>query len=130
MSSKTDVPALDRALDILESISVNGSMGYKTIVDELSLPPASVARILKSLCNREYLAKDVETSNYVLGKALGRLLAGGREKDRLVAFGQPVLRQMRDAIRQTAILFYWDGTVWECIAKESHEDSITMQSMG
>jgi len=44
--------------------------------------------------------------------------------------GEPVLRQLRDALNQTAILFYWTGIAWECIAKESHEDALTMQRVG
>lgn len=130
MPDKTEVPALDRALTILEAIAATGPMGFKDITDQLSLPPASVARILKRLCQRHYLAKDAETGDYIIGEAPSALTRKPGVKETLQQVGAPILAQLRDTTRQTAILFYWTGIAWECIAKEAHEDSITMQMVG
>ena len=76
MSEKTEVPALDRALDILELVADEGALGYKVIVERLGLPTASAARTLKRLCQRGYLVKDDMSGAYDLGGALAKLISG------------------------------------------------------
>jgi DNA-binding IclR family transcriptional regulator len=129
MSDKTQAPALDRGLDILELIAESGPLSYRAIIERLGLPQASAARILKRLCCREYAIKD-ENGEYCLGPALETLRTAPDMPARLRRAGEAVLKRLRDTIGQTAILFHWNGTAWECVAKETHEDSITMPQVG
>lgn len=127
--TKTEVPALDRALDALELMSRAGALGYGEIVERLGVPRASAARILKRLCRRGYATKDAE-GRYTLGPSLDRLRPEVTMGARLLEAGAPVLRKLRDATRQTVILLHWNGLAWECIAKEAHEESMSMQPVG
>ncbi len=130
MSKQTNVPALERGLDILEFVAARGEAGYSQIIDELGLPPASAARLLKCLCQRDYLSKSPDTGDYRIGVAPGKLMAEPNRSEELRQAGQPVLTQLRDLTESTAVLFHWNGIAWECIAKAAHEDSITMQHVG
>ena len=127
---KTAAPALDRGLDILELVARRSTLGYGAIVDTLGLPTASAARLLKRLCHRGYLTKDSETGNYRMGASVKALLPRQIARRRLLEIAAPVLRYLRDESRQTAIMFHWNGHAWECIAKELHETSVTMQQVG
>lgn len=129
MYKKTTVPALDRGLDIIELVVQREALSFSEIVKILKLPTASTARILKCLCERNYLTKDAE-GLYLPGSALHNLIPGKNKSQQLLTAAAPVLKQLRDQTSQTAILFYWDGQVWECIGKELHENSINMQTIG
>lgn len=124
------VPALDRALDILELVARDKSVGFGQMVEELELPTASAARIFKRLCARGYLVKDLETGHYRMGNALTTLVAGRSESELLQKAAQSTLKKLRDEIEQTAILFYWNGGTWECVDKALHEHSYVMQTVG
>jgi len=130
MGEQTSVPALERGLDILESVAASGKTGYSELVEKLGLPPASAARLLKCLCHRGYLRKSADSGMYTIGRAPRKLVAGPAGPEELRLAGLPVLEQLRDLTRNTAILFHWNGVVWECVAKAAHEDSITMQKVG
>lgn len=127
---KNDVPALSRALDIMELIAAKGQLPFGEICSALEIPTASAARILKQLCHRGYLQKDSESGIYQVGEAVNKLSASQSLSEILVKAAAPVLKQLRDQTSQTAILFYWNGIAWECIAKELHENSVTMQDVG
>jgi len=127
---KTEVPALDRGLDILELILSKKSLGFGEIVETLSLPTASAARILKRLCQRGYLVKDVDSGVYMSGSFMQGLMVEKSVSERLLEVSAVALGGMRDSTSQTAILFYWNGQAWECIGKELHESSVTMQEIG
>lgn len=129
MYKKTTVPALDRGLDIIELVSQREALSFSEIVKSLKLPTASTARILKRLCERNYLSKDTE-GLYLPGTALQNLVSGKNIPQELLQAASPVLKQLRDQTSQTSILFYWNGQVWECIGKELHETSIALQEVG
>lgn len=129
-AKKSEVPALDRGLDVLELISNQGPVGFGEIVGELSLPTASTARILKRLCQRGYVTKDDESGVYGIGDAVEELTPAKNLAQRLQNAAAGVLKELRDLTTQTAILFHWNGHVWECVGKELHENSIMMQTVG
>lgn len=130
MSGNSEAPALERGLDILETVAKHGSMPYKEILNELDIPPASAARLLKCLVRKGYLSKTSDTGAYLLGESVGKLVQPMEPSAALREAGEPVLRQLQDSLNQTVVLFHWTGIAWECIAKKNHEDSITMQRVG
>lgn len=56
---KITVPAVDRAIDIMEYIAqASASVTIKDLSDALNIPSASCFRIVKNLLNRKYLIED------------------------------------------------------------------------
>ena len=129
MSEKTAVPALDRGLDILELLATSGPVSYTAIVERLAVPQASAARIIKCLCLRGYAVKD-QTGAYRLGPAVAAFQPTLNPIEQLCRAGTPVVKQLQKTFSQTALLFYFHGETWECVAKAAHEDSISMQNVG
>lgn len=130
MAEKTAVPALERALDILELVSRQGPLPFGTIADELKLPTASAARMLKVLCQRQYLTRSAVTGKYECGPAPKSLLPAASQVSRLRTAAHPLLEALHVKTENTTIIFHWNGTVWECIDKIQCENSMSMQVIG
>lgn len=98
------VPALEKALDILEYIAQSGtSVTAKELSTELRIPHASVYRTVKYLCNRGYLKQDQQDEGqYSLGPQLLHLAhALSKQFDLLTAAG-PIIRELAAKSIQTA----------------------------
>lgn len=123
------VPALERGLDILELVARQGALGFGEIAGALELPPASAARLLKSLCRRGYLSKR-EGNRYEIGDQVMALSPASQQTARLRRAARPFMEALHAQTGQTTILFHWNGTVWECIAKILNENGMVMQEVG
>jgi DNA-binding IclR family transcriptional regulator len=129
MQAQSGVPALERALDILELTAQGDPLSFGEIVKALELPTASTARILKVLCARHYLQKTADGC-YECGEAVAALLPAASQVNRLRQAAMPLLERLQGQTGQTTILFHWNGTVWECIAKNLNESGMVMQDVG
>lgn len=129
MNDQSGVPALERALDILEMIAKSEPLPFGKIAKELELPTASAARILKVLCARHYLQKTTD-GRYECGESIVSLLPTANQTHQLRQVAMPFLERLHVQTGQTTILFYWNGTVWECIAKILNESGMVMQDVG
>ena len=129
MKEQGEVPALERALDILELVAQGDPLPFGEIVKVLELPTASTARILKVLCARHYLQKTAD-GRYECGEAIAALLPSASQTSRLRQAAMPLLERLQVQTGQTTILFHWNGTVWECIAKNLNESGMVMQEVG
>ena len=68
MKNKNRVPAVERALDILEFLmSRNEAISIKEISERLSIPNVTVFRIVKSLESKGYVYKQGSGGKYILG---------------------------------------------------------------
>ncbi len=68
MESKNRVPAVERAFDILEYLmSRNEALSIKEISEDLTIPNATVFRIVKSLESKGYVYKKEIGGKYILG---------------------------------------------------------------
>ncbi|MBN1676239.1 MAG: helix-turn-helix domain-containing protein [Kiritimatiellae bacterium] len=131
LAEKSPVPGLDRGLAVLEQVALGGrEPGFNEIVAQLGAPASSVARVLKVLLAREYLVKDPRTGRYRPGPAMAVLGQHVPLLQRLTSEGRPLLRALRDATQNTALLIHWNGRVLQCIAKEMDERSLAMQPEG
>ena len=130
MAEKTAVPALERALDILELVSREGPQTFGGIAETLGLPTASAARMLKVLCQRQYLTRSAVTGKYECGPAPEALLPSSGQMNRLRKAARPFLESLHAKTGNTSIIFHWNGTVWECIDKIQCENSMAMQVIG
>jgi DNA-binding IclR family transcriptional regulator len=100
----TVVPALEKALDILEYIAQSGtSVPAKELSTNLMIPHATVYRTVKYLCSRGYLKQDQQDEGeYSLGPQLLHLAhALSRQFDLLTAAG-PIIRELAAKSTQTA----------------------------
>lgn len=71
------VPAVDRAIDILElMVERNAPVTIQEVADALKLPKASVFRIFRTLENRGYLVYTEDNKRYILGPRV--LILGSR----------------------------------------------------
>lgn len=123
------VPALERGLDILELVAKQGALGFGEIAGPLGLPPASAARLLKVLCQRGYLCKRAG-NRYEIGAQVLALSPASQQIARLRRVARPFMEALHAQTGQTTILFHWNGTVWECIAKILNENGMVMQEVG
>jgi DNA-binding IclR family transcriptional regulator len=100
------VPALDRALDILEALSRHGGSGLtlSELSAALALPKNAVFRITHTLAARGYLTRDEATKRFSLTT---KLLTIGQPRIRDVSLAEVALgpmRRLRDLTRETVQL--------------------------
>ncbi len=111
------VPNLTRALQILEYLAEQrASLGMSEIADALELPRNSVFRIVSTLRDHGYLARDGSSKKYLLSHKLlsmGYAAIGGAD---LLEHALDVMQELRDATGETVLigkLLATDGVVLE-----------------
>jgi IclR family acetate operon transcriptional repressor len=99
------VPILDRTLDLLEMLTQQpDGLTLTAMTELLKMPKNTVFRIASTLTLRGYVERNDETKVYRVSRrllSLGHTAIGG---ERLVAAAVPVLRALRDATGETALL--------------------------
>lgn len=102
----TVVPALEKALDIIEYIAHKGTyMTAKTIANNLGIPPATTYRTINYLCSRGYLQEDVQAEGrYYLGTQLLHLANLMSHQMDLVQIAKPIMQELASKTGQTAQL--------------------------
>ena len=104
-TSDQRVPVLERALFILEHLlnHPNG-LGVSDITHQLGYPKNSVYRIVHTLERFGYVYRDPETKRFVLSRKMFSMAYKGTEERTLMEFALPVMRDMRDAVKETVLL--------------------------
>jgi len=102
----TVVPALEKALDIIEYIARKGSyMTAKTIANDLGIPSATTYRTINYLCSRGYLQEEANgEGRYYLGTQLLHLANLMSNQMDLVQIAKPVMQELASKTGQTAQL--------------------------
>lgn len=105
-NNSTVVPALEKALNVIEFIGRRGSpVTIKTISVDLGIPLATAYRTVKYLCNRKYLKKSpLIDGEYTLGPQLLYLAHLATKQSNLVAEAEPVMRDLTTRSGQTTQL--------------------------
>ncbi len=97
--------AADRVADVLLLFARSDDpLGVSRIARSLSLSKAVVHRILQSLASRSLVQPTSGGSAYVLGPAAAGLAARAWSQLDLRSVASPILRQLRDATRETTTL--------------------------
>jgi DNA-binding IclR family transcriptional regulator len=105
ISSPGSVPALDRALDILELLSLSRSgLTLSELSEQLELPKNSVFRITQTLFARGYLARNSESLAFQLTGRLLRLAPPRWGSISLPAVSRDSMIALRDQTRETVQL--------------------------
>ena len=105
------VPALAGGLRVLEFLT-SRPQGAKAaeIASELAVPVASAFRMLTTLVDLGYLRKDVAASTYRLSRKLLSLGYAAVDSAGLVEKSVDIMRKLRDATGETALLAVLSGT--------------------
>ena len=111
------VPAVVRAIDILEFISARGEVSFTEIFSRLGLPKSTTYQILSTLSSRGLVRHEGDSAKYSLGLRL--LEMGTRAAARLDIRSEamPVLRDLVARTNETCHLGVLDGTEGVYLAK-------------
>ena len=115
--SPGSVPALDRTLDILETLSSSPKgLTLSELSQQLEVPKNAVFRITQTLMARRYLSRDVETMAFQLTGQWLRLATPRMGGMSLAALARPAMSALRDETGETVqlgVLSGMEGTVIE-----------------
>ncbi|QZT38045.1 IclR family transcriptional regulator [Halosquirtibacter xylanolyticus] len=104
------VPNLERALEIVELLSVNSQgMTLSEIQECLLFPKSSVFRIVTTLVERGYLLKNQIDGKFSLSKKFLRIGLSTVDESSIVESSLPYMRSLRDSLKETILL----GTIIE-----------------
>jgi DNA-binding IclR family transcriptional regulator len=103
---------------------------FGAFVSGIAASKASTARLLQVLRERGYAMKDEASGRYRPGPRISPLRGRETLKETLRREVRPVLCELRERTGNTAVLFHWNGAVFEVLAKEMHPESVSMQPVG
>ena len=99
------VPALDRALSILELLAQHpDGMRMREIAEALALPANSVFRLTGTLEERGYLLREGEDMRYRLSRKLLSLGYKAVGEDKLIEHSLAVMQRLRDETQETVLV--------------------------
>jgi len=103
--SKYAVPALEKALDIIEYLSDQAvPMTQAQLGRALGRQPGELFRMLTALETRGYLRRDAVTGGYALTLKLFELSRTHSPYEALLRAAAPIMRQLADEVRETCHL--------------------------
>jgi IclR family transcriptional regulator, acetate operon repressor len=118
----TNIQSLDRALDVLETLSDLGGMTLSQIATELKQSPSTVYRVLTTLENRQIVEVDQPTQTWQIGPATFRLGSNFLRREGLVERSRPVMRSLMESTGETANLGIERGGLVLFVSQvETHE---------
>jgi len=122
------VPAISRALDVLEFLGANQTVPFTEIHSRLGFPKSSTFQLLSTLESRGYVRRSGGGSRYELGLRLFELgnLAVSRLNIRRESL--PILRELASTTNQTVHIGILDGTEGVYLAKVESSRPIRLHS--
>lgn len=104
------VPALDKALDILELLAdQGGGLGQGEIAAAVGRTPSQVFRVLQRLDRRGWIVRERPSGLYLLSTKMLELAHRHPPLRGLVALALPVMREVTDAVHQSCNLSVLDA---------------------
>jgi len=120
------IKSIDKALDLLEFLSVNEQeTGITEISKNLHLGLSTVHRILFTLKSRGYVIQNLNTRKYRLGIKLFTLGYAVQNIKHLVEITKPYLRQLSQSTNETANLAILEGKEVIYLAKAESSEVLT-----
>lgn len=114
------VKSAARVLDILELLaSDRQSLSLTEISQRLSIPMSSLHGLVRTLHNREYLARDGKSQTYRLGPKLLTISRSYLDNSDLIVTANPVMERMHLLCGESVSLAVQDGTYVVFIAKRT-----------
>jgi IclR family KDG regulon transcriptional repressor len=106
---KSNVRAVERALDILLCFTDATELGLSEIASRIGLHKSTVHRLLATLENKGFLVRDTQTDKYRLGFRVWELSANLTHSDDPAIILLPEMERLRDLIGETISLYVRDG---------------------
>ncbi len=106
---KSNVRAVERALDILLCFTDATELGLSEIASRISLHKSTVHRLLATLENKGFVIRDAQTDKYRLGFRLWELSANLSHSDDPAMILLPEMERLRDVVGETISLYVRDG---------------------
>jgi DNA-binding IclR family transcriptional regulator len=125
MPAQSQVPVLQRAVQVLENISEEDGVSAKSLSLSLGIPPATCYRILNTLVQAGWLRRG-EGGEFSLSFGLARLSRLSSDMQRVVAALGPPLRALARQTGLTAKVSVQDGDDWLMIAREEAGKDLTI----
>lgn len=124
-SNRYRVPALERGLDVLETLSeVELGMSRAAVADALGVSVSQIFRILDCLQRRQYISLDPRNNLFSLTSRLFEMSHRHPPTRRLMALALPIMRAAAIASRQSIHLSVFDdGNTLVLAQCDTHEDS-------
>ncbi len=132
MPEKTiDVPrSLERGLTILEMIARQpDGVRYGEFTDTMQLPNTTVSRLLQSLIDLDYIAKNAD-GLYLPGKKMHRFSLGESTEDALRRIAAQPMRQLAEECNNSTALLHWTGEHAIFLERELVDGSLVFQKPG
>lgn len=119
------VQSIDRALDIVEALSVQPhGMLLKDLSAEVGLHVSTTHRLLASLVSRGYVQKDIETGKYRLTVRLFEIGSRAISGMNLVSISRPYLEQLAAGTGETVHLVARNNDEVVYLYKEDRRESV------
>ncbi|SDW69199.1 IclR family transcriptional regulator [Paenibacillus sp. CF384] len=106
---KSTVRAVERALDILLCFTAKKEWAMTELADSVGLHKSTVHRMLATLEERGFVARDAASDRYKLGLRIWELSANMSGADDPAVIGLPEMERLRDMLGETVSLYLRDG---------------------
>lgn len=128
--SEPPVSSLDRALQLLDIVAQAGPEGLSLheIREKAGLNKGTAHRLLSGLVYRNYVSRDHEEKNYVLGDAPRLLVQNYSEGNHLPALFRPLLMEVSQQTEELVHLGAFDGRRVVYLDKLEPERSVRVWS--
>ncbi|WP_299850984.1 IclR family transcriptional regulator [uncultured Roseovarius sp.] len=117
--SQSVLEKFSRLLDVFSNPPFRFS--YSNVVELVSMPKSTVHRMLNQMVDLEFLERDEERREYILGPKLGKLLHYNLPRSDLIQVFKPVLLQMAQDVGETAFAARLRGNQVELFCVQSPE---------
>ncbi|ACS99489.1 IclR family transcriptional regulator [Paenibacillus sp. JDR-2] len=107
---KSNVRAVERALDILLCFTEGTDLAMSEIADKVGLHKSTVHRMLATLENRGFVERDPSSERYHLGMRMWELSAHLSSSDDQSVIWQPEMERLRDRLGETVSIYVRDGS--------------------
>lgn len=116
------IQALDRALDVMQFLSDNGSATLTGIATGLDQSVATIHRVLATLESRQFVEISAEGQEWHVGPAAFRIGSTFLRRTNVVERARPVMRALTERSGETSNLgAEWQGRVMFLSQVETHE---------
>jgi DNA-binding IclR family transcriptional regulator len=122
------VPAVVRAIEILEFIGQNGEKSFTEIYTHLNFPKSSTHQILQTLRSLGYVRQSGESPNFALGLKLLELGSRTAEQLDIRKEALPILKELSIQTNLTCHLGILDGTAAVYLAKVESLQPVRLNS--
>ncbi|WP_336776102.1 IclR family transcriptional regulator [Paenibacillus sp. MMO-58] len=107
---KSNVRAVERALDILLCFTEGTDLAMSEIAEKVGLHKSTVHRMLATLEDRGFVERDPSSERYHLGMRMWELSAHLSSSDDQSVIWQPEMERLRDRLGETVSIYVRDGS--------------------